>query len=145
MIERLQGRTIQVLTDGEDPGKSTNTDLVFAWYTLGGKLHDVPFQKVEENGKLRVSWVLDITEEVDIAGEQVSYDTFKKRWEDIDWCKANEWNPISIIRAYRDNSRDAKRWARAQATGLMKRKGNSVCVVYPDSPDWLKKEFARFL
>lgn len=145
MIKELQGKTFRTLTDSEDPAKSTNTDLVFAWYTLGGKLYSQPFQKVEEEGKLRVSWTLDVTNEIDLNGEMVSFDTFQKRWEDIEWCKANEWSPISIIRAFRDNSRDAKRWARSHATGIMKRKGNSACIVYPDSPEWLKKEFARFL
>jgi hypothetical protein len=145
MIEKLKGKAFQVITDSEDPAKSTNTDLVFAWYTLGGKLFEQPFQKVEENGKLRVSWAIDVTDDLDINGEAISFDAFRKRWEDIEWCKANEWSPISIMRAFRDNTRDAKRWARSHATGLMRRMGNSTCVVYPDSPEWLKKEFARFL
>jgi hypothetical protein len=141
----LQGKAFRALTDSEDPGKSTNTDVVMAWHTLGGKLAPVPFEKVEEDGKLRVSWVIEVSYEPDVNGEKMTFDTFLKRWNDIEWCKANDWHPISIIRAYRDNSRDAKRWAREQATGLCKRKGNSVCVVYPHSPKWLKEEFTRFI
>jgi hypothetical protein len=145
MIEELQGRAFKTISDSEDPVKSSNTDLVFGWYTLGGKLYKYPFQKVEFEGKLRVCWTVDVTDDLDINGEKVSFDTFKTRWEDLEWCKANEWNPISIMRAFRDNTRDAKRWAREHSTGIMKKRGNSTCVVYPHSPEWLKKEFARFL
>jgi hypothetical protein len=141
----LQGKSFQVLTDNEDPAKSTNTDIVMAWYTLGGKLAPQPFEKVEEDGKLRVSWIIETTTKADINGELIEFGEFQKRWNDLEWCKANEWHAISVMRAFRDNSRDAKRWARQQATGVLKRKGNAICVAYPNSPDWLKKEMARFV
>jgi len=141
----IQGESFLTLTDNEDPSKSTNTDLVFAWHTLGGVLVPHTFQKVIENEKLRVSWTIQISKKADINGEILDFMEFRKRWDDLEWCKANEWHPISIIRAFRDNSRDGKRWARQQATGALKRKGNSMCICYPDSPEWLKKEFARFI
>lgn len=141
----IQGESFLTISDNEDPSKSTNTDLVFAWHTLGGVLAPHTFQKVIENEKLRVSWTIQISKKANINGEELDFMEFRKRWEDIEWCKANEWHPISVIRAFRDNSRDGKRWARQQATGALKRKGNALCVCYPDSPEWLKKEFARFI
>jgi hypothetical protein len=140
-----QGKAYAWLVDDKDPAKSANTDLVFAWYSMGGKLAPRAFEKFEEDGKPRITWVVEVSTPADINGDVVMFDEFKRRWEDLEWCKANEWHPIAIMRAFRDNSRDGKRWAREQATGIAKTKGNSRIVVYPNSPEWLKKEFARFI
>lgn len=140
-----QGKSYTWLVDDKDASKSANTDLVMAWHTMGGKLAPRPFEKVEEDGKPRITWVVETSTLADINGDEIEFSVFKKRWEDLEWCMANEWHPIAIMRAFRDNCRDAKRWAREQATGLCKTKGNARIVVYPHSPEWLKKELARFV
>lgn len=139
------GMTLQLLSDNEDPGRSPNTDLVMAWHTLGGTLANPCIQRVVENDKPYCTWFIDDSVAIDINGDKIGWAEFKRRWEDIEWCKANEWHPISVIRAFRDNARDGKRQAREQAVGIRIRKGNTEVVCYPDSPEWLKREFAKFL
>jgi hypothetical protein len=46
------------------------------------------------------------------------------------------------MRGYRDNARDLKRFAKQASVGISRGNGNSFGVVYPDSPEWLKQEFA---
>lgn len=140
-----KGTTLQILSDSEDPGKSPNTDLVMAWHTLGGKLATPCIERVEEEGQPYCRWFIDDTNPVNINGHVIHWKEFKQNWESLDWCKTNEWHPIAILRAFRDNARDGKRQAREIAVGLRIKKGNQQIVIYPHSPEWLKKELARFL
>ena len=140
-----QGMTLQILSDTEDPGVSPNTDLVMAWHTLGGTLARPCIERVEEDGAPYCRWFIDDTQPVNINGEEMRWREFKGKWDSIEWCKANEWHPIALLRAFRDNARDGKRQAREQAVGIRIQKGNKQVVCYPNSPEWLKREFAKFL
>lgn len=141
------GQIIQVLTDNESPLKSPNTDLVAAWITAGGRLlENGGYEDVYEGDKRFVTWVIDACVKVKIDGEEVEFSTFKNRFLDQGWCEANPDSNIAFLRAFRDNGRDLKQWAKQQATGIRVRSGNSVGVIYPHSSQALKDEFAaRFL
>jgi hypothetical protein len=85
----------------------------------------------------------DVLAKVD--GAEIDFDEFRKRFEDLEWCKANPDSDISWMRGYRDNARDLKRFAKSAAVGISRKDGHAFGIVYPDSPDWLKQEFqARF-
>ena len=141
------GQTLQFLSDNESPLKSPNTDLIAAWLTAGGKLMDKGgYEDVFEGERRFVTWVINADVKATIDGQPIDFATFKARFLDQSWCEANPDSNIAFIRAFRDNARDLKQWAKQQATGVRVRSGNSVGVVYQNSPKWLKDEFeARFL
>lgn len=138
---------LRLLEDHEPPGKSFNTDLVAAWLTSGGALvQKGGFQQfTDETGKIHVRWIVNCDKTAKLDGQQIEFDEFRKRFEDLAWCKANPDSDISWMRAFRDNSRDLKRFAKSTAVGISRSNGRSFGIVYPDSPEWLKQEFqARF-
>jgi hypothetical protein len=140
------GTIIRFIGDNEDPVKSPNTDMVMAWRTIGGKFHEpCNIERVEENGKQYCTWFIDDTEPVDVAGEKMHWKDFEKKWNSVEWCTEAGFHPIAVMRAFRDNARDGKRQAKDIAVGLRVRKGNQQIVVYANSPEWLKKELARFV
>lgn len=138
---------LRLLEDSEAPGKSFNTDIIAAWLTSGGALiKRGGFQHfVDEAGKAHVRWIVNCDVLAKVDGEDIEFDEFRKRFESIDWCKANCDSDIAWMRGYRDNARDLKRFARSAAVGISRGDAGSFGVVYPDSPEWLKNEFqARF-
>jgi hypothetical protein len=139
---------LRLLEDNEQPGKSFNTDLIAAWITSGGALvKRGGFQQfTDEDGKLHVRWIVNCDVQAKIDGSDLEFDEFRKRFEDLEWCKAHPDSDISWMRAFRDNSRDLKRFAKSAAVGIARGNSRSFGVVYPDSPEWLKQEFqARFI
>ena len=139
---------LRLLEDNEQPGKSFNTDLIAAWITSGGALvKRGGFQQfTDEDGKLHVRWIVNCDVQAKIDGSDLEFDEFRKRFEDLEWCKAHPDSDISWMRAFRDNSRDLKRFAKSAAVGIARGNSRSFGVVYPDSPEWLKQEFqARFV
>jgi hypothetical protein len=139
---------LRLLEDNESPGKSFNTDIIAAWLTSGGALvKRGGFQHfVDEAGKAHVRWIVNCDVLAKLDGEEIDFDEFRKRFEDLDWCKANPTSDISWMRGYRDNARDLKRFAKSAAVGISRKDGGTFGVVYPDSPEWLKQEFqARFV
>lgn len=139
---------LRLLEDNEQPGKSFNTDLIAAWITSGGALvKRGGFQQfTDEDGKLHVRWIVNCDVQAKIDGADLEFDEFRKRFEDLEWCKAHPDSDISWMRAFRDNSRDLKRFAKSAAVGIARGNSRSFGVVYPDSPEWLKQEFqARFV
>jgi hypothetical protein len=138
----------RLLEDNESPGKSFNTDIIAAWLTSGGSLvRRGGFQHfVDEEGKAHVRWLVNCDVLAKLDGQEIDFDEFRKRFEDLDWCKANQDSEISWMRAFRDNARDLKRFAKSSSVGVCRKNGKSFGVVYPDSPEWLKQEFeARFV
>lgn len=139
---------LRLLEDNEQPGKSFNTDLIAAWITSGGALvKRGGFQQfTDEDGKLHVRWIVNCDVQAKIDGADLEFDEFRKRFEDLEWCKAHPDSDISWMRAFRDNARDLKRFAKSAAVGIARGNNRSFGVVYPDSPEWLKQEFqARFV
>lgn len=139
---------LRLLEDHEAPGKSFNTDIIAAWLTSGGALvkHGGFQQFIDNTGKMHVRWVVNCDVPAKIDGQKMEFDEFRKRFEDLEWCKQNPESDISWMRAFRDNARDLKRFAKSAAVGISRKDGNTFGVVYPDSPEWLKQEFqARFV
>lgn len=139
---------LRLLEDNESPGKSFNTDIIAAWLTSGGALvQRGGFQHfVDEAGKAHVRWIVNCDVLATLDGQEIDFDEFRKRFEDLDWCKANPTSDISWMRGYRDNARDLKRFAKSSAVGVSRKSGGTFGVVYPNSPEWLKQEFqARFV
>jgi hypothetical protein len=135
---------LRLLEDNEAPGKSFNTDIIAAWLTSGGALIERGgFQHfVDEAGKTHVRWLVNCDVLAKLDGEPIDFDEFRKRFEDMEWCKTHPDSDISWMRAFRDNARDLKRFARSSAVGVARGNKQSFGVVYPDSPEWLKQEFA---
>jgi hypothetical protein len=139
---------LRLLEDSEAPGKSFNTDIIAAWLTSGGALVGRGgFQHfVDEAGKAHVRWIVNCEVLAKVDGKDIDFDEFRKRFEDLDWCKSNQDSDIAWMRGYRDNARDLKRFAKSAAVGISRKEGGTFGVVYPDSPEWLKQEFqARFV
>jgi hypothetical protein len=139
---------LRLLEDHEQPGKSFNTDLIAAWIMSGGALvKRGGFQQfTDQDGKLHVRWIVNCDVHAKIDGANIEFDEFRKRFEDLEWCKAHPDSDISWMRAFRDNSRDLKRFAKSAAVGIARGNARTFGVVYPDSPEWLKQEFqARFV
>jgi len=139
---------LRLLEDHEAPGKSFNTDIIAAWLTSGGSLiKRGGFQHfVDEAGKTHVRWIVNLDVLAKVDGKDIDFDEFRKRFEDLDWCKSSPDSDISWMRAYRDNARDLKRFARSASVGISRGDERSFGICYPDSPDWLKQEFqARFV
>jgi hypothetical protein len=141
------GATIGILRDEQDPAKSENTDLVAAWITFGGRLvQSGGFQHAMDGDRRWVQWLIDEDVKAVVDGAQMDWDTFRARFADQRWCEANPGSQITAARAFRDNARDLKRFAKTVGIGVMKRDARGHGIIYPDSPDWLKREFAaRFL
>ena len=139
---------LRLLEDHEAPHKSFNTDIVAAWLTSGGELvKRGGFQQfVDESGKHHVRWIVNCDVLAKLDGQEVNFDEFRKRFESLEWCQANSDSDIAWMRAFRDNARDLKRFARSASVGVARGNARSFGVVYPDSPEWLKQEFeARFV
>jgi hypothetical protein len=138
---------LRLLEDHEAPGKSFNTDIIAAWLTSGGALIERGgFQHfVDEAGQAHVRWIVNCDVLAKVDGEDIDFDEFRKRFENLEWCKANADSDISWMRGYRDNARDLKRFAKSAAVGISRKNGRTFGICYPDSPEWLKQEFqARF-
>jgi len=140
-----QGHTYHVVVDHEDVRRSPNTDMAAAWHSLGGAFGTPQLEKVMEAGKPYATWVYDGTEPLAFPSGAMTFEEFKKAWNSLEWCQANEWHPVAIMRAFRDNSRDMKRQAHEMATGVRLRKGLTTAVVYDHSPEWLKQDAAKLV
>lgn len=138
---------IHLVQDNESPQKSANSDLVAAWLTAGGQLiKRGGYQDYESEGKRCVQWLVNGDVQATIDGEQIKFPEFRKRFESLDWCMDHPNSDISWMRGFRDNARDLKRFAKTVVTGIRRTDGNTSGILYPNSPDWLKEEFAtRFL
>lgn len=139
---------LRLIEDNESPSKSFNTDVISAWLTSGGRLVERGgFQHfIDEEGKAHVRWLVNCDILARIDGEEIEFDEFRKRFEDLEWCKQNSDSDISWMRGYRDNARDLKRFAKSSSVGIGRKTPTSFGIVYPDSPEWLKQEFeARFV
>jgi hypothetical protein len=138
---------IGILRDEQDPAKSENTDLVAAWLTFGGSLmQSGGFQHAMDGDRRWVQWLINDDIKADVDGVKMDWDTFRKRFADQAWCEDNPDSQISIARAFRDNARDLKRFAKNAGVGVLKRDARGHGIIYPNSPEWLKLEFAaRFL
>lgn len=141
------GASIGILRDTQDPAKSENSDLVAAWLTFGGRLlNSGGFQHAMEGDRRWVQWLIDDDIQATVDGVKIGWDAFRERWNDQAWCEANPDSQITAARAFRDNARDLKKFAKAQKVGVLRRDARGHGIVYPDSPEWLKREFAaRFL
>ena len=113
-----------------------DTAFVAAWLTIGGSVENL----MPTRGATCCVWQLSETAQNGMT-RQEAWDC----WDSLPWCMANEWHPIAVCRAYRENSRDMRKQAFELAVGVRIRKGNRVAVVYPNSPEWLKKEAAKLL
>jgi len=122
--------------------KSPNTDLVGAWLTAGGKLLEPCYEDVVEGDKRYVSWIIDGNVKTKIDGEEIAFEQFQDRFLNQKWCENHPDSGITFMRAFRDNLRDLKVWAKNQPTGIRKRDAGGFAVVYPHSAQWLKDEFA---
>ena len=136
------GQVLHKIVDNESPMKSPNTDLVGAWLTAGGKLLEPCYEDVVEEEKRYVSWIIDGNVKTIIDGEEVSFEQFQDRFLNQKWCEAHPDSGITFMRAFRDNLRDLKVWAKNQPTGIRKRDSRGFAVIYPHSAQWLKDEFA---
>jgi len=136
------GQVFHQITDSESPLKSANTDLVGAWLTAGGKLFNRGYEDVVEDGKRFVTWVIDGSVTTTIDGEEITFEQFQDRFLNQHWCETHPESGITFMRAFRDNLRDLKKWAKEQPTGVRKRDAAGFAVVYPHSPQWLKDAFA---
>jgi len=140
-----QGNTYHIVVDHDDVRRSPNTDMAAAWHSLGGAFGTPQLEKVMEAGKPYATWVYDGTEPLVFPDGKMTFEEFQKAWNSLSWCQANEWHPVAIMRAFRDNSRDMKRQAYEMATGIRLRKGMVTAVVYENSPEWLKQDAARLV
>jgi hypothetical protein len=136
------GQVFHQLTDSESPLKSPNTDLVGAWLTAGGKLYNRGYEDVVEDDRRFVTWVIDGNVSTTIDGDEVTFEQFQDRFLNQKWCEEHPESGITFMRAFRDNLRDLKKWAKDQPTGVRKRDAAGFAVVYPHSPQWLKDAFA---
>ena len=140
-----QGNTYHIVVDHDDVRRSPNTDMAAAWHSLGGAFGTPQLEKVMEAGKPYATWIYDGTEPLVFPDGKMTFEEFQKAWNSLTWCQANEWHPVAIMRAFRDNSRDMKRQAYEMATGIRLRKGMVTAVVYENSPEWLKQDAARLV
>jgi len=140
-----QGNTYHIVVDHDDVRRSPNTDMAAAWHSLGGAFGTPQLEKVMEAGKPYATWIYDGTEPLVFSDGKMTFEEFQKAWNSLTWCQANEWHPVAIMRAFRDNSRDMKRQAYEMATGIRLRKGMVTAVVYENSPEWLKQDAARLV
>ena len=140
-----QGHTYHVVSDSDDVRKSPNTDMAAAWHSLGGAFGAPQLEKVMEDGKSFATWIYDGTTPIEFPFGTMTFEQFRDAWNSLEWCKANEWHPVAVMRAFRDNARDMKRQAHEMATGLRLRKGMVTAVVYDHSPEWLKQDAARLV
>ena len=93
-----------------------------------------------------MQWLIDDDIQATVDDVKIDWDNFRTRWNDQAWCEANPGSQITAARAFRDNARDLKKFAKAQKVGVLRRDARGHGIVYPDSPEWLKREFqARFL
>lgn len=135
---------LRVLQETEQSGKSFNSDLIAAWLTAGGKLVEKGgFQQYQaDDGKVHVRWLVNCDQLAVVDGQRIEFDEFRERFQSQDWCVANPDSDIAFMRAFRDNARDLKRFAKTASVGVAKQAGNSFGIMYPESPEWLKNEFA---
>lgn len=139
------GQIFHQLTDNLPATKSPNTDLVGAWLTAGGKLRTPGYEDVVEGETRFVTWIIDGNVTATIDGQEVTFEQFQDRFLNQKWCEDHPESGISFMRAFRDNLRDLKQWAKQQPTGVRKRDAAGFAVVYPHSPQWLKDAFvSRF-
>ena len=140
-----QGNTYHIVVDHDDVRRSPNTDMAAAWHSLGGAFGTPQLEKVMEAGKPYSTWIYDGTKPVLFPSGEMTFEEFRTAWNSLSWCQANEWHPVAVMRAFRDNSRDMKRQAHEMATGIRLRKGMTTAVVYDNSPEWLKQDAARLV
>jgi len=139
------GQRIDFIQDNLHPLKSPNTDLVAAWLTCGGSLlkQDPYSWTVEETpsgSKQTITYHIDGEVNVTNQGESLSFQEFRRRWMDKEWCEKNDEHLISYMRLFRDNSVKFKAWIKEAKPAVLIRRGSRVAIIHPDLPEARKAQ-----
>jgi hypothetical protein len=134
------GQRIDFVKDNLHPLKSPNTDLVGAWLTCGGSLlKEDPYSwTVEETGSgphQTMTYHIDGDQPVEIQGQRIEFQEFRRCWMDKAWCEENDEHPISYMKLFRDNTVKFKTWIKEQKPCVLVRRGSRVAVIHPDLPE----------
>jgi len=139
------GQRIDFIKDHLHPLKSPNTDLVAAWLTCGGSLlKEDPYawtvEETPDGPKQTMTYHIDGDQPAEVQDEPLTFQEFRRRWMDKEWCDKNDEHPISYMRLFRDNSVKFKAWIKEQKPAVLIRRGSRVAVIHPDLPEARKAQ-----
>lgn len=132
------GAEITLLRDDKPPLKSPNTKLIAAAITCGFEFaHSEAMldtiQQTDSGPKRQVTWSMNGGKKADIAGEEVSFVEFRKRYESMDWCKANPNSPIAYLRFVFDNYERLRDKLRDMKPLALIKRGNRIALIPADA------------
>ena len=141
------GQTIHWLKDDKAPLASPNTPLVSAWLTCGGQLlsecgFSDTIEAVDGEQKRTVTWMIDGDFSVEFPDfrETVDFEEFRRRWNDVEWFKANTEHPIAYLVQFSSNLRKLRDWLKQQKPAVLVKRGNRTAVIPADCTEARKKQ-----
>lgn len=134
-----EGSTINIVRDTDTPpAQSPNTKLVAAALSCGGlfatqNAFSDTVEKLPAGPKRTCTWLMDgdkpIRFEPIPAAEDISFETFRKRYEDLAWCEANPNHPIAYLRAYAEHHNRMVDKIKTLKPMMLIRKGQRIAIV----------------
>lgn len=159
-----QGATLEILRDNNSPQKSPNTRLVAAARTCGfpygaeKNFLDAIEETSEGNLERTVSWVMNgsvempfiwATEDEDgnlkAHKEMIDFRTFRDRYTDLDWVKANPDHPISYLRGCHWHHTRMLKTIKGLPQHTVIRRGKRTASIPSDATDEEKAKALKFI
>ena len=145
-----QGFTPVVWNSREDPRTDFLTRIAAAAFAADFDLpgpkfyqhHLIVDEELEEEPEeidRRVSWIWDGSQKVKFtpiaAEEEITIQEFRRRFEDLDWIRANPTHPISYMRAFLEQSRKTMEKVIATKPCLRITRGDDTVIAPPGATD----------
>lgn len=149
-----RGQTISFVRDDKNPLQSPNTRIIAGALVAGGKFaNEKPLldtiEQVDGKPKRTVTWVMDgdtkLSFRPDFEAEDITFEEFKERFENLEWCEANADHPISYLRAYSDMMNRLRDKIRTMKPMLLVRKGRRTALIPADASPEKKREILSMI
>lgn len=138
------------VVNGEHPIRCRSTALAVSLRAAGFPysceqpfLHSV--EKVENGVQRVVTWTFDAKAVVKLDGKRVSFQTFRKCWEDDSWVGANPESTISLLRKATEGLQFLMNGIVAKPPHALVRRGENFAYIPGDATPERKKELLERL
>lgn len=138
------------MRDDQSPLSSPNTRVIAAALASGADFaSEKPLlDSIDHAGKRQVVWSMSgkgIDFEPNFEAETVDFAEFARRFESLEWCKANEDHPIAFLRAFSDKMNRLRDRLRAMKPMVRVQDGKRIALIPADASAAEKKEILGML
>ena len=145
-----EGQQVHFIRDDQPPLKSDITALIAAMLACGFEYaSDKPLldtiEEVEGAPKRSVTWSMDGSAKAAFKDETLDLVEFRRRFESLEWCRANPDHPIAYLRAFSEKLSSLRNELRAMKPLLLVRHGRRFALIPQDAAPEKKAELLAML